>query len=453
MTQGAAFGLRILDLSFMHPPFPRFFAVLGLLLGLALAQAPVQDLVLRVLLEEAKEATVGVNAHLRLSGYGEQNQPAASVKLGVSGAEVLVNGQPSGPWVEFQPTDGLFTLEGKPYRGSLQAVAQSGRLLLINRVWLEDYLLGVVPGEVPRSFPAEVLRAQAILARTFALYRLNPKALYDLCDDERCQVYLGYRAETPEHSAAVQATRGLIVSYGQQPITAVYHADSGGYTAASAEVWGGSVPYLIARPDPYSQSPKGVWGFSLSPQAVDRQLVAQGVPVGEVQGLEIVQYSESGRVARLRVRGSLKSTDLIGPQATRFLRGLGLPSTRITLNPVYGSAVPQGTVRPVYGSAVPQGTVRPVYGSAVPQGIVRGWDVTGFGVGHGVGMSQWGARGFALQGWDFKQILGYYYPGTFLSSFEVVEGLRQKLLASGYQGVQSAAPFELPLSSLPSALR
>lgn len=398
--------------------FPlRLLVLLGLTLGLVLAQAPTQDLVLRVLLAEASEASLSLGPHLRLSGYGEQNLPAATLKLGVSGNEVLVGGQPSGPWVEFQATDGLFVFEGRPYRGSLQAIAQNGTLLLVNRVWLEDYLLGVVPGEVPRSFPAEVLRAQAILARTFALYRLNPKAPYDLCDDERCQVYLGYRAETPEHTAAVQATRGLIVSYGQQPITAVYHADSGGYTAASAEVWGGSVPYLIARPDPYSQSPKGVWGFTLSPQAVARQLVAQGMLVGEVQGLEIVQYTESGRVARLRVRGNLKSTDLIGPQATRFLRGLGLPSTRITLN---------------------------------------GWDVTGFGVGHGVGMSQWGARGFALQGWDFRQILGYYYPGTFLSSFEVVEGLRERLLAAGYvptQGIQSATPFESLLSSLPDAAR
>jgi stage II sporulation protein D len=400
----------------MHPLSLRLLVLLGFSLSLALAQAPVQDLVLRVLLAETGEASLSLGPHLRLSGYGEQNLPAATLKLGASGNEVLVGGQPSGPWVEFQATDGLFVFKGRPYRGSLQAIAQNGTLLLINRVWLEDYLLGVVPGEVPRSFPAEVLRAQAILARTFALYRLNPKALYDLCDDERCQVYLGYRAETPEHSAAVQATRGLIVSYGQQPITAVYHADSGGYTAASAEVWGGSVPYLIARPDPYSQSPKGVWGFTLSPQAVARQLVAQGLLVGEVQGLEIVQYTESGRVARLRVRGNLKSTDLIGPQATRFLRGLGLPSTRITLN---------------------------------------GWDVTGFGVGHGVGMSQWGARGFALQGWDFRQILGYYYPGTFLSSFEVVEGLREKLLASGYmpaQGMQAAMPFEL-LSSLLGPVR
>lgn len=404
MTQEAAARLRILGLLLMHRLSLRLLALLGLTLGLALAQAPAQDLVLRVLLAEASEVSLSLGAHLRLNSYGEQNLPAATLKLGASGNEVLVGGQASGPWVEFQAIDGLFVFEGRPYRGSLQAIAQNGTLLLINRVWLEDYLMGVVPGEVPRSFPPEVLRAQAILARTFALYRLNPKALYDICDDERCQVYLGYRAETPEHSAAVQATRGLIVSYGQQPITAVYHADSGGYTAASAEVWGGSVPYLIARPDPYSQSPKGVWGLTLSPQAVARQLVAQGMLVGDVQGLEVVQYTESGRVARLRVRGNLKSTDLIGPQATRFLRGLGLPSTRITLS---------------------------------------GWDVTGFGVGHGVGMSQWGARGFALQGWDFKQILGYYYPGTFLSSFEVVQGLREKLLASGYMPAQGFRPAVL----------
>ncbi|PZA06859.1 MULTISPECIES: SpoIID/LytB domain-containing protein [unclassified Meiothermus] len=368
---------------------PRWLLALAVFLATALAQQP--DLLLRVLLLEAPSAQITLGSHQRITAGGRQAFPGGPVGLAQSGSEVLVDGQKVGPWVELAG-DG-FILGDKAYRGSLLVVAQNGRLLLINRVWLEDYLLGVLPAEVPRSFPAAALQAQAILARTFALSRLNPSGLYDLCADERCQVYGGRGVETPEHTAAVQATRTLIVSYANQPIAAVYHADSGGYTAAAEEVWGRSVPYLLPRPDPYSQSPKSPWALTLSPAAVAQRLLAQGAAVGEVLSLEVLSYTDSGRPSRVRVRGSLRAVELAGAEATRFLRGLGLPSTRISIN---------------------------------------GWQVSGRGLGHGVGMSQWGAKGFAQQGWDFRQILGYYYPGTFLSSFEVVSGLHDKLVAAGY---------------------
>lgn len=368
---------------------PRWLFALTVFLAVALSQQP--DLSLRVLLQKTPTAQVTLGNYQRITAGGHQAFPGGSVGLAQSGGNVLVDGQNVGPWVELAG-DG-FALGDKAYRGSLLVVAQNGRLLLINRVWLEDYLLGVVPAEVPRSFPGAVLQAQAILARTFALNRLNPSGLYDLCADERCQVYGGRGVETPEHTAAVQATRTLIVSYANQPITAVYHADSGGYTAAAEEVWGRSVPYLLPRPDPYSQSPKSPWALTLSPAAVAQRLLAQGASVGEVLSLEALSYTDSGRPSRIRVRGSLRTVELAGAEATRFLRALGLPSTRISIS---------------------------------------GWQVSGRGVGHGVGMSQWGAKGFAQQGWDFRQILGYYYPGTFLSGFEVVTGLHDKLMAAGY---------------------
>jgi stage II sporulation protein D len=333
----------------------RIVLVCFFLLGLAQAQ---QDLLLRVLLAEATNGTVQLGPHQRQGAYGMRDSGSGAFRITVGSGEVLVDGQSAGPWVEFVPADG-FTFGGRSYRGNLLVVWQAGRALFINRVWLEDYLLGVVPGEVPASFPDPVLQAQAILARTFALYRLNPKGLYDLCATERCQVYLGRSAETPRHTQAVYATRSLIVSYNQKPITAVYHADSGGYTAASVEVWGNNVPYLVARPDPLAVSPSSSWS----------------------------------RTLRLRIVGSSGSVELDAPQSTRLLRGLGLPSTRVRFD---------------------------------------GWQVFGQGSGHGVGMSQWGARGLALQGWDFRQILGYYYPGTFLSSFEVVAGLREQLRLAGY---------------------
>ncbi len=351
-----------------------------------------QDLLLRVLLTEASGGSVQLGPHQRNSVSGSQDFSAGTLRVTAGSGEVLIDGQSAGPWVEFVPLEG-FSFGGRSYRGNLLAVWQAGRVLFINRVWLEDYLLGVVPSEVPASFPDSVLQAQAILARTFALYRLNPQGLYDLCATERCQVYLGRSVETPRHTSAVYATRSLIVSYNQKPITAVYHSDSGGYTAASAEVWGNSVPYLVARPDPFTSSPSSTWSRTLSPAAVARSLASLGIQVGTVQAITPLFISESGRPLRLRIVGSSRSVELDAPQSTRLLRGLGLPSTRVRFD---------------------------------------GWQVYGQGSGHGVGMSQWGARGLALQGWDFRQILGYYYPGTFLSSFEVVAGLQDKLYLAGY---------------------
>ncbi len=377
----------------MHKRAPRAWVYLAKVLGMTrlwvlffcwLGAAWAQpDLLLRVLLSEAPAQGVQVGPHQRRNALGSRDFPAGSLRVWAGAGEVVLEGQGQGLWVELASPEG-FTLEERPYRGNLLALWQGGRLLFINRVWLEDYLLGVVPGEVPASFPEAALQAQAILARTFALYRLNPQGPYDLCATERCQVYRGRQVETPRHTAAVQATRGLIVSYRQKPITAVYHADSGGHTAASAEVWGNRLPYLVARPDPFAQSPHSTWSRSLSPEAVAQGLAALGLQVGSVQSVQPVLLSESGRPLRLRISGSGGSLELEAPQATRLLRGLGLPSTRVRF---------------------------------------EGWQVYGQGLGHGVGMSQWGARGLALQGWDFRQILGYYYPGTFLSSFEVVQGL------------------------------
>lgn len=369
----------------------RLLAFSLLWLGFSLAQ---QDLLLRVLLGESREATVTIAAHQRTTGSSLQSFGGGTLRLLAGAGEVVVGGQGVGPWIELAAPDG-FSLGGRAYRGNLLVVWQNNQLLLINRVWLEDYLLGVVPSEVPASFPAAVLQAQAILARTFALYKLNPSGLYDICASEKCQVYLGKGVETPQHGEAVLATRSLIVSYDQKPITAVYHSDSGGYTAPAAEVWGGNIPYLIARPDPYSQSPNSSWSRTLSPALVAKALAAQGLSVGTVQSIQTLFYGESGRPVRLQIVGSQQSLELGGPQSTRLLRSMGLPSTKVR---------------------------------------IEGWQVWGQGSGHGVGMSQWGARGLALQqGWDFRMILGYYYPGTFLSGFDVIVSIQDKLRAMGYR--------------------
>ncbi|MER3426083.1 MAG: stage II sporulation protein D [Thermus sp.] len=335
----------------------------------------------RVLLKEAKEPVV-------------VKTPEGEVSLRRS--------LPGGVWAEGKVVESLvlegpFRLDGRSYRGSLWVLPSMSGLFLINALPLEEYLLGVLPGEMPGGFPQEALMAQAVLARTYAVHRLNPQAPYDLCATELCQVYGGMGVETPVHRRAVEATSGQVVSLPAGPgvhqaISALYHSDSGGMTAGSEEVYGRFVPYLRPRPDPFS--PKRAWEVRVSWRSLlgvwpsgpkqPRQGNTKGlsealsVPSSEEEAFALLKRSESGRAYRIRVWGR----EMEGPEATRFLRALGLPSTLI-------EEVQAG-----------------------PEGLT----IRGRGAGHGLGLSQWGARGMAEAGYGYREILGYYFPGTFLSN-------------------------------------
>lgn len=342
------------------------FALRSLEPAFAWAKAP--QVWVRVLLEEAKEAAV--------------RTPTGEVFLRLSSTGVVADGGGRQATLNRVVLEGPFWLGGRRYRGQLlvlpvfgpQGNPSSSRLLLINVLPLEEYLLGVLPLEMPRSFPEEALLAQAVLARTYAISRLSPKAPYDLCATPLCQAYGGMGVETPVHREAVEATRGQVVTFGGRPVSALYHSDSGGMTAASEEVYGRFVPYLRPRPDPYS--PRKAWAVRIPwPRLLD--LAPWGRLGGRQEGLVLLGRSESGRAYRIRTFGK----ELEGPKATRFLRSLGLPST--SLEEV----------------------------QTLPEGIL----VRGRGAGHGLGLSQWGAKGMAEAGYGYREILGYYFPGTFLS--------------------------------------
>ena len=322
-----------------------------------------EDLLLRVLLKEVPE--------------GQE----VSLFLPEGQGTVRARGEAQGVWVEgrLQPfwefPEPYFRLDGRTYRGGVRLLAQGGRLWVVNQVLLEDYLLGVLPAEMPEGFPQEALKAQAVVARTFAVNRLNPRAPYDLCASEICQVYLGLAVETPRHTEAVRGTRGKVLSYQGRAISALYHADSGGMTAGSEEVFQKALPYLRPRPDPYARGPKSQWQLSVSPERAAAALRAMGrtPQAGSLGDSPVVlERSASGRVWRLRLLG----VEVQGPEAQRLVRNLGLPSALVEF---------------------------------------RGWQAEGRGAGHGVGLSQWGAKGMAEAGYGYREILGHYFPGTFLS--------------------------------------
>ncbi|WP_457638013.1 SpoIID/LytB domain-containing protein [Oceanithermus sp.] len=362
-------------------------AIFVLLLGFGLAAAV--GLPVRVLLDETGLAEVhiqGRHSLWSLAGRLATVEGGRTYRLLADsrGIELTCDSPPCpvqgyvGRLISFVPAEGLVRVGDRDYRGYLRVVWRDGRLLLINKVNIEDYLRGVLPGEVPLSFPYEVLKAQAILARTYTLSRLGSNPDYDLCDTSRCQVYLGADAEAERYDRAVRETAGRVLAYGGRPISAVYHADSGGKTAAAVEVWGSNIPYLQSRDDPWSLDQR--WRVTVSPAKVRQVLAEMGHSVASVSSLKVVERGASGRITAMYVGTGSGGLRLGVPEVGRFLRSLGLPSTLASLS---------------------------------------GWTFSGRGSGHGVGMSQWGARGFAARGWNYREILAYYYPKTVLTHYQL----------------------------------
>ena len=159
---------------------------------------------------------------------------------------------------------------GRRYRGTIQVDRVGKRLRAINVVRLEQYLYGVVPAEVPDDWPAEVLKAQAVAARSYALATRKTGGAFDLFPDVRSQVYRGVDEEEETTNSAVDQTAGEVLTYGGRLVTAYFHSTSGGRTASVVDVWPGSkpTPYLVGVQDPYDAlSPHHVWGPVVMPAA------------------------------------------------------------------------------------------------------------------------------------------------------------------------------------------
>jgi stage II sporulation protein D len=278
----------------------------------------------------------------------------------------------------------------RAYRGTVTLSAKADSLAFINTVTLEDYLRGVLPGEMPASFSPEALKAQAIAARTYALTQLGRHRAEgcDLCDSTHCQVYQGAGREDARIDAAVSATAGIIVTYQGQPISAVYHDACGGQTASNEEVWPG------ATPAPYLRSVSDTWGVTPWCSAGPRATWTQRVP----------QEKVVAALAKLGVTGPLK---LIAPEGCETG---GRPKQYHLTGETSEWMVRASQFRDLVNRALGAETLR----SADFTAILEGNDVvfTGHGSGHGVGLCQWGANALAKAGRTAPEILAHYYVGT-----------------------------------------
>ena len=207
------------------------------------------------------------------------------------------------------------------YRGAMVMQRWTGRrILAVNELGLESYLWGVVTAEMPASWAAEALKAQAVVARSYALRNRNPVRVFDLYPDTRSQVYRGIAGETAVSIAATRATRALAVRYGVEIAQTFFHSTSGGRTAGSVEGFGGGldVPYLRPVDDAYDDiSPLHAWQVRLSDRDTERKL--EEVLLGDLDDVKITAVGETGRVSRVDVVGTEGTIGISGQELRRLL--------------------------------------------------------------------------------------------------------------------------------------
>jgi stage II sporulation protein D len=277
-----------------------------------------------------------------------------------------------------QRIDGrTFLFNGRPYRGAFSI--ESGAV--VNTLTLEEYLYSVVSREMPHSWPDSALQAQAVVARTYVLQRSNPNRAYDLVPSEANQVYTGIDAEHPETSAAVNATSGQVLRYGSAFAQVLYSSCCGGHTESNGDAWGGlPIAYLCGVQCGYcNASPWYKWTQHIPLDQLQNALASPLRGLGDISGITADSPDASGRAKYWMFNGSSASRMLKAEDVRRALGTRVLPSLL-----VHAITVQAGERA----------------------------DIEGGGLGHGVGLCQWGARGLALTGADARAILAYYYPGT-----------------------------------------
>lgn len=291
----------------------------------------------------------------------------------------------------------LSTAGGKKgYRGTMLFKPLTGSIVVINQLPLEQYLYSVVAAEMPSSWPLEALKAQAVVARSYALAQMATKAYeaygFDILATQQSQVYGGIATEAETARLVVDNTQGQTLHCNGQVVMTVFHSSSGGYTENSEDIWKDALPYIRWKEDPFDKNEHYYgWQVSFDQQALVNQLNKSGYTFASISNLEVGESTASGaRVKRLIVTG--------------------LDTANQPLQVEIGNA---DTVRMALGFNSALFTMEIEKNE---QGFISQVLFTGNGFGHGLGMSQYGALGMAKEGYGYQDILAYYYSNCTLKT-------------------------------------
>ena len=300
-------------------------------------------------------------------------------------AEVAVGfGQKILGSLSLESATGFLHINGKLYRGKIALLPKDNECVVVNTLSMDRYLAGLINKEMAPNWPMEAMKAQAVASRSYALAQaqLNQNKDFDLESSTLDQVYDGAASETPKSTQAVEATKGVVLTYGNAPMKAYFHANCGGMTEQPSAVWGQDSPAFCPVVCPFhkKERDKISWTVQLSNFQVESALrkIAGLLPTGFVRlaRLEAGALNPNHKLSDLMVSDQKGNSLVIS--ATAFRNAIGnqrVKSTSFEVKQENGRYVIQGQ-----------------------------------GYGHAVGMCQVGARAMAEQGKTFLQILKYYYP-------------------------------------------
>lgn len=320
------------------------------------------------------------------------------------------------------------------YRGGVSLLPKtSGKVAIINNLELEDYLKGVIPNEMPASWHKEALKAQAIVARSYAANSMSLK------NTTASQVYKGYTSEDARTNQAVDETAGILVKYNGKPIQTFFYSTSGGRTANVGDVWNSnqaSFPYLISVDDPYENSPHSNWENSFTSSMILKSFGLDPTST-TLYNISINPTGANGEVSSVTIDTSVGQKTVTGNELTirklfpidgsyGFLRSNWF-TLKVNKDYVIQTPTGQQSQFGIDGQQVMTGanTLVPISSKTVSiqtsSGIITkdsdpaSITAIGKGWGHRIGMSQYGAKGFAENNWKAIDIVKHYFPNTEVS--------------------------------------
>jgi stage II sporulation protein D len=348
----------------------------------------ISDNASRVMFGASCEVLISVSDDGRVYG----SMPAGRHEVFSRDSNIVIEGKEYPSGIKLMPAGRgcVASIDGKKYRGGIIFIAAPGdKLRVINQVGLEAYVCGIITKEISSDWPVESIKAQAVVARTYALKNPGKHSGegYDLCARPHCQVYGGMDAETAVTNDAVKETAGEVLFYDGALASVFYHSSCGGRTEPAARLWRldpSLIKYLSGVKCGFCREDRWYnWTKKITFAELEDSLDKAGYSaVKKIKSIKTSGKSASGRVANVVIKYR-KGTIVI--PAHKFRLAAGPDSVRST----------NFSVKTSGGAAY----------------------FTGHGWGHGIGMCQWGARGMAAAGYEYEKILKHYFPGCYIEKY------------------------------------
>lgn len=323
-------------------------------------------------------------------------------------------------------SDDITKLENTEYRGKINLYLKASRLYAINELGMQDYLYGVIPKEMISSWEMEALKAQAVVAKNYTItnYNKHKSDGFNVCATTHCQMYGGYSAEQSKTNESVDKTEGYVMMYDGKPAEGYFHASSGGRTESIGNMWNYGLDYMVGVEDEYSLgSPYDNWQVRLTAEEIREILSKKNIDIGSIVGIKILKLSENSRVMELGILGT-KGMHTLEKDAIRSTLGSSkFKNTYFTLEDSESFVSASGGLGKSDAVILNSG-LKSAFDKldgfvdkkvmSTGQEFISGstFVFSGKGNGHGIGLSQYGANGMAKKGYDFREIIEYYFKGV-----------------------------------------